>query len=60
MRIVKCVLSKLLVLPQRLHSCSFLGSPDRILFMNPKKEPLWSLRVRVQHPWLEAAGFEVP
>ena len=29
----------------RLHSSSFLGSPYRILNMNPKKELLWSLWV---------------
>ena len=31
---------------QRLHSSSFLGLPYRILYMSPKKELLWSLRVR--------------
>ena len=30
---------------QGLHSSSFWGFPYRILNMNPKKEPLWSLRV---------------
>ena len=29
----------------RLHSCSFLEIPYRILNMNPKKELLWSLQV---------------
>ena len=29
----------------RPQSCSFLGLPYRILFMNPKKELLWGLWV---------------
>ena len=32
-------------LTQGLHSSSFWGFPCSILNMNPKKEPLWSLRV---------------
>ena len=33
---------------QRLHSSSFLGLPYRILYMNPKKELLWSPWVLIQ------------
>ena len=39
-----------LVFTQRLHGSSFSGLPYRILYMNPKKELLWSLRV-------EALGY---
>ena len=34
-----------IMVTQRLHSGSFLGLPYRILYMNLKKELLWSLGV---------------
>ena len=48
---------------QRLHS-SFLGLPYRILYMNPKKELLWSLCVGslgptpLMHESLEPKGYQ--
>ena len=45
----------LVTLTHRLHSSSFLGLPYRILYMNPKKELLWSLWVGLKLVW--ASGF---
>ena len=44
------------LITQRLHSSSFLGFPYRILNMNPKKEPLWSLRVGAFNNYREFKG----
>ena len=45
----------LVMFTHRLHSSSFLGLPYRILYMNPKKELLWSLWVGLKLVW--ASGF---
>ena len=43
----------LLVVTHRLHSSSFLGFVNRILYGNPQKELLWSLWV-----WKDVIGFD--
>ena len=51
---------------QRPHSSSFLGLPYKILYMHPKKELLWGLRVGYRclgcrdlfrHPVLQTLEF---